>query len=139
MRAEVFLPVFLGVVAVVIGVVLLLDAIVPDGSFVPEERRRAERQPRSRLGEGLLGAAIVLLGASLIGRDSWSYTTVSVLLAVVLGGAGVVMNWRYLREMAVAPQRRSGESFPPNAENEPRQPRDASSRPADENSAASLG
>ncbi|MGI8842795.1 MAG: hypothetical protein ACR2HZ_03775 [Gemmatimonadaceae bacterium] len=137
MRAEVILPVLLGLVAVVIGGVLLLDAIVPDGSFVPEERRRGDRPPRSQLGEGLLGAAIVLLGASLIGRDSWPYTTLSVLLAVALGGAGVAMNWRYLREMAVAPQRRSGESFPPNAE-DPRRERD-SSRPADESSTASLG
>ncbi len=137
MRAEVILPVLLGLVAVVIGGVLLLDAIVPDGSFVPEERRRGDRPPRSQLGEGLLGAAIVLLGASLIGRDSWPYTTLSVLLAVALGGAGVAMNWRYLREMAVAPQRRSGESFPPNAE-DLRRERD-SSRPADESSTASLG
>ena len=137
MRAEVILPVILGVVAVVIGGVLLLDAIVADGSFVPQERRRGERPPRSRLGEGLLGAAIVFLGASLIGRDSWAYTTLSVLLAVALGGAGVAMNWRYLREMAVAPQRRSGESFLPNAE-DPRLERDAS-RPADESSTASLG
>jgi hypothetical protein len=137
MRAEVILPIVLGLVAVAIGGVLLLDAIVPDGSFIPQERRRGDRPPRSRLGEGLLGAAIVLLGASLIGRDSWPYTTLSVLLAVALGGAGVAMNWRYLREMAVAPQRRSGQSFPPNVE-DPRLEREAS-RPADESSTASLG
>ena len=137
MRAEVLLPVMLGLVAVAIGGVLLLDAIVPDGSFISQERRRGDRPPRSRLGEGLLGAAIVLLGASLIGRDSWPYTTLSVLLAVALGGAGVTMNWRYFREMAVAPQRRSGESFPANVE-DPRLERDAS-RPADESSTASLG
>ena len=137
MRAEVILPIVLGLVAVAIGGVLLLDAIVPDGSFISQERRRGDRPPRSRLGEGLVGAAIVLLGASLIGRDSWPYTTLSVLLAVALGGAGVAMNWRYLREMAVAPQRRSGESFPPNVE-DVRLERDAS-RPADESSTASLG
>jgi hypothetical protein len=107
MRIE-LLPVLLGVVAVVIGGVLVLDALIADGTFTPVERRRRNRPPRNRTGEALLGAAIILIGASLIGRDQWPYTTVSVILAVVLGAAGVVMNWRYLSEMAAAPQRRSG-------------------------------
>lgn len=107
MRIE-LLPILLGVVAVVIGGVLLLDAVIADGTFTPVERRRSNRPHRSRLGEGLLGAAIVLIGASLIGRDQWPYTTLSVLLAVLLGAAGVVMNWRYLSGMAAAPARRSG-------------------------------
>jgi hypothetical protein len=107
MRIE-LLPILLGVVAVVIGGVLVLDAVIADGTFTPVERRRSDRPPRNRLGEGFLGAAIVLLGASLIGRDQWPYTTLSVLLAVMLGAAGVAMNWRYLSGMAAAPARRSG-------------------------------
>lgn len=105
MRIE-LLPVLLGVVACVIGGVLVLDALISDGTFIPVERRRRNRPPRNRTGEALLGAAIILIGASLIGRDQWPYTTVSVILAVVLGAAGVVLNWRYLSEMAAAPQRR---------------------------------
>ena len=109
MRIE-LLPVLLGLLAVGIGIVLLVDAAVPDGTFISVERRRGSRSPRNGLGEGLLGAAIILLGASLIGRDSWPYTTLSVLIAFALGAAGVAMNWHYLRDMAVAPVRRSGES-----------------------------
>jgi hypothetical protein len=111
MRIE-LLPVLLGVVAAVMGGLLVLDAIIADGTFISVERRRSTRPPRSRTGEGLVGAAILLIGASLIGRDQWAYTTVSVILAVVLGAAGVVMNWRYLREMAVAPKRRGTPAEP---------------------------
>jgi hypothetical protein len=107
MRIE-LLPILLGVVAVVIGIVLLLDAVIADGTFTHVERRRSDRPPRNRLGEGFLGAAIILIGASLIGRDQWAYTTLSVLIAVFLGAAGVAMNWRYLGGMAAAPARRSG-------------------------------
>lgn len=109
MRIEV-LPIVLGVLAVGIGIILLVDAVAPDGTFISVERRRGDRPPRSGLGEGLLGAAVMLLGASLIGRDSWPYTTLSVLTAFALGAAGVAMNWHYLRDMAVAPERRSGKA-----------------------------
>ena len=104
------LPVVLGLLAVGIGIILVIDAAVPDGTFISVERRRGHRSPRNGLGEGLLGAAVILLGASLIGRDSWPYTTLSVLIAFALGAAGVAMNWHYLRDMAVAPVHRSGES-----------------------------
>ena len=109
MRIE-LLPVLLGLAAVGLGVALIVDAVTPDGTFIRVERRRGDRPHRNCLGEALLGAAIVLLGASLLGRDSWPYTTLSVLLAVALGAAGVALNWHYLRAMAVAPERRSGES-----------------------------
>lgn len=109
MRIE-LLPVLLGLAAIGIGIALIVDASVPDGTFIPVERRHGQRPPRNCLGEGLLGGAIVLLGASLVGRDGWPYTTLSVLLAVVLGAAGVALNWRYLRAMAVAPEQRTGES-----------------------------
>jgi hypothetical protein len=131
------LPVVLGVIAVAIGGLLALDAAIADGTFIPVERRRGERPPRNRLGEGLVGAAIIALGASLIGRDSWPYTTLSVLFAVVLGAAGVALNWRYLRAMAVAPERRSGESSVTTAEGE-RGPGQDQLTP-DEQSPASLG
>lgn len=108
MRIE-LLPILLGLAAVAIGIALVVDSVVPDGTFFPVERRRGQRPPRNCLGEGLLGAAIVFLGASLIGRDSWPYTTLSVLLAVALGAAGVALNWQYLRAMAVAPEQRSSE------------------------------
>jgi hypothetical protein len=137
MRIE-LLPVVLGLLAVGIGIVLVVDAAVPDGTFISVERRRGQRPPRNCLGEGLLGAAIILLGASLIGRDSWPYTTLSVLLAVALGAAGVAMNWHYLRDMAVAPVRRSGESsLPAEAQEAPPPTRDQLI--SDEQSPASLG
>jgi hypothetical protein len=112
MRIE-LLPIAIGLLGVAIGIVLVVDAAVADGRFIPVERRRRARSPRNSLGEGLLGAAIVLLGTSLLGGDSWPYTTLSVLIAVALGAAGVAMNWHYLRDMAVAPGRRSGESSLP--------------------------
>jgi hypothetical protein len=121
MRIE-LLPLVLGLLAVGIGIALVIDAATPDGTFISVERRRGSRPPRNCLGEGLLGAAIILLGASLIGRDSWPYTTLSVLIAVALGAAGVALNWHYLRDMAVAPERRSGESSLPAEADEARAP-----------------
>ncbi|HSJ63328.1 MAG TPA: hypothetical protein VK922_05395, partial [Gemmatimonadaceae bacterium] len=114
MRIE-LLPVLLGILAVVMGGALVLDAVIKDGTFIPVERRRSQRPPRSQLGEGLLGGAIIFLGASLIGGDQWPYTTLSVVLAVVLGAAGVILNWRYLSEMAIAPKRRSDADEPSDA------------------------
>lgn len=134
MRLEV-IPVLLGIVAVAIGIALVADAVIPDGTFISVERRRGHRAPRNQIGEGLLGAAILALGAALIGRDSWPYTTLSVLIAVILGTAGVAMNWRYLHAMAVAPHRRSGESSPSTFA----EPDTVPDEPPNHTSSASLG
>lgn len=136
MRME-LVPVLLGLLAVGMGIALVVDAAVPDGTFIAVERRRGQRPPRNSIGEGLLGASIILLGASLIGRDSWPYTTLSVLLAVVLGVVGVAMNWHYLREMAVASEYRSDESsLQTEGEVSPAEARDRLT--SDEQSSASL-
>jgi hypothetical protein len=136
MRIE-LLPLLLGIVALGIGGVLVLDAAIADGTFIPVERRRSQRPPRSRTGEGLVGAAIILLGASLIGRDQWAYTTLSVVLAVLLGAAGVAMNWRYLREMVVAPKAR-GDATALRASGVEGPGDEPSLRPSDERRPASL-
>lgn len=108
MRLE-LLPLILGALVIAFGIFLVADALIADGRIVPEERRRRPRAPRSRPGEALFGAAVISLGAALIGRDAWAYTTVAIIVAFVLGLAGVVLGWRYLRSQATAPAWRGDE------------------------------
>jgi hypothetical protein len=100
MRLE-LIPVILGVLVGLVGLVLVADAVLPDGTFVPTERRRAPRPGRSLLGEAVLGVGVMLIAAALIGRDGWRYGTLAVLLAFLLCAVGLVLNWRYVRGLLV--------------------------------------
>jgi hypothetical protein len=97
------LPVLLGIVVGVIGAALLADAFTPDYAFTDRERRRRPRAPRHRGGEAALGAGVLAVAAALIGRDTWRYSTVAVLVALVLLAFGVAMNWRWLGGFMLGP------------------------------------
>jgi hypothetical protein len=92
-------PVILGVIVALLGLALIADAWIEDEVFLSEERRRRSRTPRSRPGEGLVGIGTVIFGAALIGRDSWRYATLAVLIGSIVLLAGIAFNWRYLREV----------------------------------------
>ncbi len=102
MRIE-LLPLLLGIVVVLIGGAFAADAIIPDGTLVPTERRRRARPERSRWGEALVGAGIIAAGGALIGRDTWRYSTLAVLAAAVLMAAGLVANRKYIRGVLLGP------------------------------------
>ncbi|MBC7788523.1 MAG: hypothetical protein H7Z74_01145 [Anaerolineae bacterium] len=98
MRLET-IPLILGGLFGLMGLVLLADAVIRDGSFAPTERRQRARAQRNLWGEAILGFGILAVAAALIGRDVWRYTTVAMLAALVLCVLGLALNWRYVASM----------------------------------------
>ena len=119
MRIET-LPVIFGILIGLFGVLLAADAWLPDYTVVPRERRRTPRAERSRLGEGLIGFALVCMAAALIGRDRWRFGTLAVILGTIAFAAGVWYNVRFLRE--VITHRGAARRHPAGAPPEPRRP-----------------
>lgn len=112
MRLET-IPLILGGLFGLIGLVLLADAVIADGSFAPAERRQRARAQRNLWGEAILGVGILAVAAALIGRDVWRYTTVAMLAALVLCVLGLALNWRYVGSMLSGrPTARTNESAP---------------------------
>ena len=100
MRAET-IPLILGALVALMGVGLILDAQLPDYSAVKRERRRRQRVERSRGGEMLIGLALLAFAAALIGRDTWRYRIVAVIVAVVCLILGTIANRRFIRDAIV--------------------------------------
>ena len=96
MRIEA-LPVVLGVVLGVISLWLLFDAWADDGIWRSIERRRRPRRERDRKGEALLGLGVMAMAAAFIGRDTWKYSVVTVIVGAVLMLWGLKRNGAYLR------------------------------------------
>jgi hypothetical protein len=94
-----YVPVILGVIVVLLGLALIGDAWIDDAVVVSEERRRRARTPRSRPGEALVGMGTTIFGMALIGRDTWRFATLAVLIGAPVLLIGVILNWRYLREL----------------------------------------
>ena len=92
------IPLFIGVVVAILGLGLVLDAQLPEGFAPSRERRRRERTERHRGGETFLGLGIIAMAAALIGRDTWKFGTVSVMIGVGMLAVGAWLNREYLRE-----------------------------------------
>lgn len=92
-------PLFIGVVVAILGLGLVLDAQLPEGFSQSRERRRRERVERHRGGETLVGLGIMAVAAAMIGRDTWRFGTLSVLVGALLLAAGGWLNRHYLREV----------------------------------------
>lgn len=63
-----------------------------------------------------MGAGMAAMAAALIGRDTWKFGTVAVLVGVALVLAGGVLNRAYLKETLLnrgAARRRDPEDQPP--------------------------
>ena len=98
MRLE-LLPLILGALVALAGVGLVVDAWLPDRDvLLPRERRRRIRAERNRGGEAVVGIAVILIGAALIGRDAWTLTPWLAGAACLLIVIGALMNRRYIRE-----------------------------------------
>jgi hypothetical protein len=139
MRLE-HIPLILGVLIGLAGLAIVLDAVVPDGTLLAAERRRRARPPRSTRAELAFGIGTLLLAAALIGRDTWRWTTVAVLGALIAIVVGLALDRRYVRGLALGPalgrelQRRATdrevEQAPPAlADTPPRDPPLPQSRP----------
>lgn len=99
MRIETF-PLIIGVVVALLGIGIIFDAWSPDSS-VSEERRRRQRIERHRNGEALIGLGVLALAAAFIGRDSWRYSVLVVLIGAAFLLIGALLNARYVRELFV--------------------------------------
>jgi uncharacterized membrane protein len=100
MRAET-IPLIFGVIVALMGVGLILDAQLPDYTVVKRERRRRRRIERSRAGEMFLGLAMLAFAAALIGRDTWPYRILAVIVGVVCLIVGTIANRAFIREAIV--------------------------------------
>jgi xanthine/uracil permease len=93
------LPIVLGIIVALIGLTMALDAWQAGGIAPFRERRRRTRAVPHKFGQTLVATGTICLGIALIGRDTWRYTTISVLIGVVLLIIGAIMNRLYLKEV----------------------------------------
>lgn len=93
------LPIVFGILVVLFGVGLIYDALQPESLRPFRERRRRARTPVDRNGELLIAGGAFCEGAALIGRDTWRWGTVMVILGAMMLLAGALLNRAHLREM----------------------------------------
>jgi hypothetical protein len=95
------LPLILGILVALLGIGIIFDAWTPEAMGVTQERRRRPRIERHRNGEALIGLGVLALAAAFIGRDSWRYSVLVVIIGAVFLVVGAVLNARYVRELFV--------------------------------------
>lgn len=123
MRIET-VPLILGVLLALFGLLLAADAWIPDGTIIPIERRRRERAERNTTGEGLIAIGMLAEAAAIIGRDTWKYSTIAVIAGVIALGIGSFLNLNFLREYVFhrGRARRAPEGAPPRSAGRPSNP-----------------
>ncbi len=92
-------PILLGALVFLMGLALTVDVMQAEGMGPFRERRRRARARVNRTGEALVAAGSYCTGAALIGRDTWRYGTIVIILGTLLLFAGAVMNRDYLKEI----------------------------------------
>ena len=97
MRAET-IPLVLGCLVALLGVGVIADAWLPERVLYHSERRRRARADRNLRGETAIGLGVLCMAAALIGRDTWAYSTVAVIVGTLLLILGAWLNRAYLRE-----------------------------------------
>ena len=95
------LPLIIGALVALLGVGIIFDAWTPDVMSVSRERRRRPRVERHRNGEALIGLGVLALAAAFIGRDSWRYSVLVVIVGAVFLVVGAILNRGYVRELFV--------------------------------------
>jgi hypothetical protein len=98
MKVEQF-PIILGILVALIGLTMALDAWQTGGIAPFRERRRRTRAVPHKAGQTFVAIGTICMGIALIGRDTWRYTTLTVLIGSGLLIAGAIMNRVYLKEV----------------------------------------
>src|SRR4051794_13704897 len=93
------IPVIVGALVGVLGVLLVFDAWTPDDIIVTRERRRSPRIERSRGGEAMIGLGVLCLAGAFIGRDTWVYSVVAVIAGALFLFLGTIASRKYLGEV----------------------------------------
>ena len=97
MRLE-HIPLIIGAIVALIGLGLIADGLMADSAMPTTERRRRMRTERNGPGEAIVGVGILCMAAALIGRDTWRYGTVALLVGAAIVLIGVILNRAYLKE-----------------------------------------
>ena len=92
------IPLILGVLVALVGLAILADAWLPEEMPFRTERRRRERQERSQPGEAAIGVGVLCMAGALIGRDTWAYSIVAVIVGTALFVVGAFMNRSFLKD-----------------------------------------
>ena len=100
MRVET-IPLIICIIVALVGLAILADAWLPEDMAFGTDRRRQERTERSIGGEACLGLAVLCFAAAIIGRDTWRYGTVAVIVGSVLFVIGAFANRHFLRDRIV--------------------------------------
>ena len=93
------LPLVLGGLLGLVGLLLIFDAWAPDDIVASPERRSRPRRERDRFGEALVGLGVIAMAAAFVGRDTWRYTTVTVIAGAVLLLWGIKRSSPYIGEI----------------------------------------
>src|SRR3954469_12214370 len=93
------IPLIVGALVGLIGLGLVFDAWTPDDIIIKSERRRSPRIERSRKGEAATGLGVLCMGAAFLGRDTWVYSVLAVIVGGVLLLFGLIANWNYIGEI----------------------------------------
>jgi hypothetical protein len=93
------IPLIIGAIVGLIGLGLIFDAWTPDDIIVKRERRRSPRIERSRKAEALAGLGVLCMAAAFLGRDTWVYSVLTVIVGAILLLLGLIGNWNYIGEM----------------------------------------
>ena len=111
MRLE-HIPLIIGAIVALIGLAFIADGLMADAARPGAERRRRMRAERSRAGETIVGIGTLCMAAALIGRDTWRYGTLAVLVGAGLVLIGIILNRSFLKEALLfrGPARRADPS-----------------------------
>ena len=97
MRLE-HIPLIIGAIVALIGLGLIADGLMAESGMPTTERRRRMRAERHGPGEAVVGVGILCMAAALIGRDTWKYGTVAVMVGGAIVLIGVILNRSFLKE-----------------------------------------
>lgn len=92
-------PVIIGAIISLLGIAICFDGMQPHFFWPGRERRRRIRAEPNQTGQILLGAGTICMGASLMGRDTWRYSTIIVFTGIALLVAGGIMNRDFIKEL----------------------------------------
>ena len=93
------IPLIVGALVGLIGLGLLFDAWTPDDIVVRRDRRRTPRIERSRKGEAMVGLGVLCMAGAFLGRDTWVYSVLAVIVGSLLMLFGAIANRHYLGEL----------------------------------------
>jgi hypothetical protein len=84
-----------------VGIGILADAWLPENIPFRKDRRRRPRAERHLGGEAAIGAGVLCMAAALIGRDTWRYSTVAMIIGAIMILVGGVLNKSFFRDRIV--------------------------------------